>query len=186
LRSWKRASDLLWLPVGLAVFTPITLLIAVAILLDDGRPIFFRQPRLGVGRRPFDVIKLRTMRGGRVTRVGALLRKTGLDELPQFLNILRGEMSFVGPRPLTPDDVVRLGWTQPRHDFRWRLRPGITGLAQIRAGLGARASLAWDRLYLRRCGPLLDAGLLATTFAMNVVGKEPVKKLLLGTCRQWR
>jgi len=186
LRSWKRVSDLLWLPVGLVVFTPIALLIGTAILLDDGRPLFFLQPRLGLGRRRFQVIKFRTMRDGRVTRVGALLRKTGLDELPQFLNILRGEMSFVGPRPLTPEDVLRLGWTEPRHDFRWLTRPGITGLAQVRAGLGARASLAWDRLYLRRCGPLLDAGLLATTFVMNVVGKEPVKRLLLGTCRQWR
>ena len=184
--SWKRVSDLLWLPVGLAVFAPVALVIAAAILLDDGRPVLFRQPRLGRGRRTFRVFKFRTMRDGRVTRAGALLRKSGLDELPQFLNILRGEMSFVGPRPLTPDDVARLGWTEARHDFRWRLRPGITGLAQIRAGLGARASLAWDRLYLRHAGPVLDAVLLAVTFLMNVVGKAPVKRVLLGTCRQWR
>jgi lipopolysaccharide/colanic/teichoic acid biosynthesis glycosyltransferase len=184
----KRASDLFWLPVAVAVFAPIALVIAIAILLDDGRPLFFRQPRLGRGRRPFRVVKFRSMRDGRVTRVGALLRRTGLDELPQFWNILRGEMSFVGPRPLTEDDVVRLGWTSARYDFRWRLRPGMTGLAQIRAGAGARASLAWDRLYLWRGGlgldvVLLDVVLLATTFLMNFAGKAWVKRTLLGVSR---
>jgi lipopolysaccharide/colanic/teichoic acid biosynthesis glycosyltransferase len=181
--GWKRPSDLFWLVVAVLVFLPPAALIAVAILADDGWPLFFTQVRLGAGRRPFRVVKFRTMRDGRVTTVGALLRKTGLDELPQFANILRGEMSFVGPRPLTAADVVRLGWTEKRHDFRWRRAPGITGLAQIRAGRGARASLAWDRLYLRRCGPLLDAQLLATTFLMNLVGKSLVKRTLLGTER---
>jgi lipopolysaccharide/colanic/teichoic acid biosynthesis glycosyltransferase len=182
-RTGKRLADLFWLPIATAVFLPAALAIAAAIVADDGAPIFFVQPRLGLGRRRFRVLKFRTMRQGTVTRVGAWLRRTGLDELPQFINILHGEMSFVGPRPLTDADVARLGWDGPRHDFRWQWAPGITGLAQIRAGGGARESLAWDRLYTRRAGPILDAQLLATTFVMNLVGKAWVKRTLLGTCR---
>ena len=123
--------------------------IAGAILLEDGRPILFRQERVGRARRPFHVLKFRSMRGDRVTRVGKLLRATGLDELPQFLNILRGEMSAVGPRPLTASDIRRLGWDAPRYDFRPLLRAGGIGwdygpgllLAEQRAGyreLGAK------------------------------------------------
>jgi lipopolysaccharide/colanic/teichoic acid biosynthesis glycosyltransferase len=179
----KRLSDLFWLPIALLVFCPAALVIATAILIDDGRPLFYIQPRLGRRRARFDVLKFRTMRDGQVTRVGAVLRRTGLDELPQFVNILRGEMSFVGPRPLTEADVVRLGWTTPRYDFRWRRPPGITGLAQIRAGAGATASLAWDRLYGRVATPFLDTQILAATFLMNLAGKAWVKRTLLGSCR---
>ena len=177
----KRLADLLWLPLAAMVFAPIAILAAASILIDDGRPLFFLQLRLGKSRRPFRVIKFRTMRDGRVTRVGHVLRRTGLDELPQFWNILRGEMSFVGPRPLTSEDVDRLGWNGRRHAFRWRVRPGITGLAQVRAGAGARASLAWDWLYVRRRGTWLDTTLLATTFVMNFAGKAWVKRTLLGS-----
>src|SRR5687767_15494704 len=90
-----------------------------AVLVDDGGPVRFRPPRLGRRRRPFSILKIRTMRDGRVTRVGTALRATGLDEIPQFLNILSGEMSAVGPRPLTEADVRRLGWTGVEFDFRW-------------------------------------------------------------------
>ena len=179
----KRLADLLWLPVGMVVFLPIAIVVAAVIWADDGRPLFFRQWRLGRGRRPFRLLKFRTMRDGAVTRAGGWLRRTGLDELPQFANVLLGDMSFVGPRPLTPDDVCRLGWRGPRYDFRWRVRPGITGLAQVRARAGARASLAWDRVYVRHQGAWLDATLLATTFLMNLFGKAWVKRTLLGTPR---
>ena len=97
------------------------LAVAAAILLDDGRPVLFRQPRLGRRRRPFEILKFRSMRDGRVTRVGRLLRATGLDELPQFLNILRGDLSAVGPRPVTEEDAVRFGWTGPSAAARWRV-----------------------------------------------------------------
>ena len=179
----KRLADLLWLPVGMVVFLPIAIVVAAAIWIDDGRPLFFRQWRLGRGRRPFRLLKFRTMRDGAVTRVGAWLRRTGLDELPQFANVALGDMSFVGPRPLTPDDVHRLGWCGPHHDFRWRVPPGITGRAQVRAGAGARASLAWDRLYVRRQNAGLDAMLVAIAFAMNLFGKAWVKRTLLRTQR---
>jgi lipopolysaccharide/colanic/teichoic acid biosynthesis glycosyltransferase len=124
------------------------------------------------------------MRDGAVTRVGRWTRRTGLDELPQFWNILRGDMSFVGPRPLTPADVHRLGWEGPRFDFRWRLRPGITGLSQIHAGKSARHSLALDRVYVRRSGMGIDLYLLALTFLMNFAGKQTVQRYVLGLSRE--
>ena len=123
--------DVVGASAGLLVFAPVIALAAAAVFVDDGRPLFFRQKRLGYRRRPFSIIKIRTMRDGHVTRVGAVLRATGLDEVPQFINILSGEMSAVGPRPLTEGDVQRLGWIGTAYDFRWQVKPGLTGLAQI-------------------------------------------------------
>src|SRR5436190_20524151 len=115
----RRAFDLGGALAGLLFFAPVMLCIAVAILVDDGRPVLFRQARLGRGRRPFEILKFRSMRDGRVTRVGRVLRGTGLDELPQFLNILRGDLSAVGPRPVTDEDARRYGWTGPSASARW-------------------------------------------------------------------
>jgi lipopolysaccharide/colanic/teichoic acid biosynthesis glycosyltransferase len=122
----KRLFDLAGACAGLVVFAPAMAVIAMAILLDDGAPLLFTQPRLGYRRRPFSILKFRSMRDGRVTRVGRILRATGLDEVPQFINILRGDMSGVGPRPLTPADVDRLGWTGAEVEFRWQVKPGLT------------------------------------------------------------
>ena len=119
-------------------------------LVDDGRPVLFRQPRLGLRRRPFSILKIRTMRGGQVTRVGRVLRGTGLDEIPQFINILAGEMSAVGPRPLTEADVLRLGWNSAAFDFRWAHKPGLTGLAQIVGPASPQDALELDRTYTAR------------------------------------
>src|SRR5437868_5048041 len=116
----KRLFDVVGAAAGLLAFSPIMSIIAAAILVEDGGPVLFRQERLGRDRRAFTILKFRSMRDGRITRVGRILRATGLDELPQFVNVLRGEMSAVGPRPLTDSDVKRLGWTAPRHHFRWR------------------------------------------------------------------
>jgi len=116
---------------GLLFFGPVMMCVAAAILLDDGRPVFFKQSRLGRGRRLFEIVKFRSMRDGRVTRTGRVLRATGLDELPQFLNILRGDLSAVGPRPVTEADAARFGWTGPSAAARWRLEPGLTGLGQL-------------------------------------------------------
>src|SRR5262245_53299317 len=106
----QRLFDLAGASAGLAVFVPVMAGIAVAILMDDGWPVLFRQERIGLRRRPFQIRKFRTMRDGTVTRVGRVLRGTGLDEIPQLVNILRGDMSAVGPRPLTASDLVRFGW----------------------------------------------------------------------------
>jgi lipopolysaccharide/colanic/teichoic acid biosynthesis glycosyltransferase len=177
-RWGKRSFDLAGAAGGLIAFGPVMTLIAAAIVLDDGAPVLFRQERLGRGRRPFAILKFRSMRDGRVTRVGRLLRATGLDELPQFINILRGDMSAVGPRPLTASDVDRLGWTGRRCDFRWRVPPGLTGLAQVNDAGSGRRSLALDRRYVARQSLWLDLALVGISFAVNALGKQRVRRLL--------
>ena len=174
----QRTFDLVGALAGLVVFAPVMTVIAVAVLIDDGRPVVFRQERIGYKRRPFHILKFRSMRASRVTRVGRLLRATGLDELPQFVNILRGHMSAVGPRPLTADDVARLGWSGTRFDFRWACRPGLTGLAQL---VGARPdddSLAMDRVHAGGWSPSLDCQLIAWSFAVNAFGKTRIRRWL--------
>ena len=175
----KRVFDVCGAVGGVLFFGPIMLAIALAIRLDDGGPVLFRQPRLGRGRRVFHIVKFRSMRDGRVTRVGALLRATGLDELPQFLNILRGELSAVGPRPVTDADARRYGWTGPSAAPRWRVAPGLTGLGQL-AGRSPGESLALDRWYARRQSLALDCRLVAASFAVNALGKTRARKLLFG------
>lgn len=174
----RRIFDVTGAVAGLAVFLPIMAVIAVAIALDDGRPVLFRQPRLGYRRRPFEIFKFRTMRGGQVTLVGRILRATGLDEIPQFLNILRGDMSAVGPRPLTAADVARLGWDDTRFDFRWSCRPGLTGLAQLLGGSADDNALVLDRVHAQRWSPLLDCQLIAWSFAVNAFGKARIRAWL--------
>ena len=174
----KRLVDVIGATCGLVVFSPVMAAIAAALWCEDRGPLFFRQERLGRDRRPFTILKFRSMRDGRVTRIGRFTRATGLDELPQFINILRGEMSAVGPRPLTADDVRRLGWTAPEHDFRWRSRPGLTGLAQMACAGTTRAALELDRAYLERRSLQLDCQLIALSFAVNALGKARVRAFL--------
>jgi lipopolysaccharide/colanic/teichoic acid biosynthesis glycosyltransferase len=178
----KRAFDVAGAVGGLLFFGPLMACIAAAIALDDGVPVLFRQSRLGLRRRPIVVLKFRTMRDGRVTRIGRVLRATGLDELPQFVNILRGELSAVGPRPITEEDAQRFGWTGPAAAARWRLKPGLTGLAQL-AGRSARESLQLDRCYLRRRSLALDCRIVAMSFVVNVLGKRRARHLLFGRIR---
>jgi lipopolysaccharide/colanic/teichoic acid biosynthesis glycosyltransferase len=177
--AWrKRVFDLAGAAAGLVAFSPVMTAIALAILLEDGRPILFRQERVGRGRRLFHIVKFRSMRNDRVTRVGRFLRGTGLDEIPQFLNILRGEMSAVGPRPLTELDVQRLGWDASRYDFRWRVAPGLTGLAQVMGAGPSHVSAALDRCYVARQSLSLDLRMVAVSFAINAFGKTRVRQFL--------
>jgi lipopolysaccharide/colanic/teichoic acid biosynthesis glycosyltransferase len=175
----KRAFDLCGAAGGLLFFAPLMLGVACAILVDDGRPLLFRQARLGRGRRHFEIVKFRSMRDGRVTRVGRILRTTGLDELPQFLNILRGDLSAVGPRPVTEEDVRRFGWDGPSAAVRWRVTPGLTGLGQL-AGRSPRESLRLDRCYARRRSVMFDCRIVAMSFVVNLLGKSRARRLLFG------
>src|SRR4051794_9033928 len=172
----QRMFDVVGAAAGLMVFAPVMAVIACAVLMDDGRPILFRQERLGCRRRPFHVLKFRSIRDGRVTRAGRWLRRTGLDELPQFINILRGEMSAVGPRPLTHDDVRRLGWEGPDFEFRWACRPGLTGLAQLSSGRADAETLPLDRVHACGWSMALDCQLIAWSFAVNAFGKPRVQR----------
>jgi lipopolysaccharide/colanic/teichoic acid biosynthesis glycosyltransferase len=174
----KRLLDVAGAAGGLLFFLPAMTAVSLAILLEDGFPLLFRQQRLGAGRRPFTILKFRSMRNGQITRVGRILRTTGLDELPQFINVLRGEMSAVGPRPLTAADTARLGWGAPRYDDRFQVPPGLTGLAQVVGSRASRSSLFLDRRYIARQSVWLDARLIALSFAINALGKQRVRELI--------
>jgi undecaprenyl phosphate N,N'-diacetylbacillosamine 1-phosphate transferase len=174
----KRAVDLIAAGTACLIFAPLAAGLALAIACEDGGSPLFLQTRVGQRRRPFTVFKFRTMRDQQVTRVGRWLRQTGLDELPQFINVCRGEMSVIGPRPLTAEDVRRLGWAGRNHEWRFAARPGITGLSQLLAGRSARYSRRLERLYLRRQSLSVDLRLIALTFAVSLVGKRVVRQWL--------
>lgn len=176
----KRAMDIALAASACLVFAPAVAVIGVAICLEDRGSPFFTQPRIGAGRATFRILKFRTMRDGRVTRVGHWLRRTGLDELPQFVNVYRGEMSVVGPRPLTAEDVDRLDWSSAHHDWRFAMKPGITGIAQLAGGRSARHSARLDRLYLRRQNALLDLRIILLSFVINIMGKPTVRAWMRG------
>lgn len=164
--------------IALTIFSPVLIAVGFLILVADGRPIFFRQERLGLFKRPFRILKFRTMKDGQVTGFGYWLRRTGLDELPQIWNVLIGDMSVVGPRPLTRLDVDRFGWDQNYYDLRWSVIPGITGLSQLYMGMGARVSFCFDRSYMKSRSFGLDVKIILLTFAMNLFGKARIRGLL--------
>jgi lipopolysaccharide/colanic/teichoic acid biosynthesis glycosyltransferase len=174
----KRALDLLVAGSACAAFAPLVAAVSVATWLEDSGSPLFEQSRVGRQRQPFTILKLRSMREQRVTRVGRWLRHTGIDELPQFVNVLRGEMSVVGPRPLTQSDVERLGWHESTADWRFAVNPGITGLSQLLAGPASRSTRRLDRLYLQKQSLLLDLRLIALSFAVNLAGKRTVRRWL--------
>ncbi|HEY3613971.1 MAG TPA: sugar transferase [Gaiellales bacterium] len=173
----KRAVDIVGAAAGLAVAAPILALAACAIRLEDRGPVLFRQLRLGRGASEFEILKLRTMtvdaetlrsdgvveaNDPRITRIGAFLRRTAIDELPQLWHVLTGEMSLVGPRPVPPSHLERYDETQRR---RLDVKPGLTGWAQIhgRASLPWPERLALDVEYVDNQSLALDARILART-----------------------
>jgi len=166
--------------LAIGLFSPFVLLISLMILLEEGRPVFFIQKRLGRYRKPFLIYKFRTMNAKGVTRMGKWLRLTGLDEIPQFINVFKGEMTFIGPRPLTEEDIKRFGWHRSQYDSRWNIPPGITGLAQLFGGRSARQSWLLDVLYLKRKSAILDMKLVFLSFLVNIFGKRIIRKTLKG------
>lgn len=167
----KRGLDVVGAALLLVVLAPLLGLVALGIWLDDGRPVFFTQTRVGQGGAPFRLWKFRTLTTGpkdptrpadHTTRLGAVLRRWALDELPQLWNVLRGEMSLVGPRPTLPDQVQHYG---PHERIRLRVRPGLTGWAQIhgRNALSWPARIDLDVWYVRNWSLALDLRILART-----------------------
>ena len=183
---YKRGFDLAVVALALVALAPLWVLlalgIALAIRLDDAGPLLYRQRRLGRAGRVFTIVKFRTLvpdaeagtgpvwsREGdpRVTRVGRVLRRLHLDELPQVVNVVRGEMSLVGPRPERPELAARIERTLPEFRDRLRVRPGIAGLAQATRD-GSRTperKLHYDRLYIARMSPWLDIRLCVRCLA---------------------
>jgi exopolysaccharide biosynthesis polyprenyl glycosylphosphotransferase len=189
----KRTIDVVGAAVLLALTLPLQALLVVLIRRDGG-PGLFSQERIGEGGRRFRLIKLRTMRVGadasaqwacaddpRTTGIGAFLRRTHLDELPQLVNVLRGEMSLVGPRPEQPEFVERLERMLPLYQRRHLMRPGITGWAQIRCGYaGSDVGSAWklchDLYYVKHRSLGMDVLILFETLATLVLEREPVMR----------
>ena len=150
----KRFFDITISLLGLIALLPLFLIIALAIKLDAPGPVIYKQKRLGLKAEPFTIYKFRSMRLGaekggvyeaendpRVTRVGRLLRRTSINELPQFVNIIKGDMSLIGPRPVLPFHPWPLEQYTEEQKQRFRVRPGVTGWAQV----SGRKNLMWDR-----------------------------------------
>jgi len=194
----KRAFDILLSGTGLILSSPIWLIAGVAIVLEDGFPVFFRQIRWGKGGRAFSALKFRSMRKGsekgrsvqagqedpRITRVGRFLRACAMDELPQLWNIFRGDMSFVGPRALPINEIQSSESDRDVPDeaipgFRERLavRPGLTGIAQIFADrdVSRARKFRYDLLYIRRRNFWLDIRLILLSFYISFRGRWEVR-----------
>ena len=181
---WKRPFDLAFTVPALVLLSPVFALVALAVRVNLGSPVIFRQQRPGKHGRPFTLYKFRTMRDARdaagallpdarrLTRLGAFLRATSLDELPELINVLRGEMSLVGPRPLL---MEYLPLYSPEQRRRHDVRPGITGWAQVngRNALTWREKFALDVQYVDRVSPALDLRILALTM-VSVVRSEGI------------
>jgi lipopolysaccharide/colanic/teichoic acid biosynthesis glycosyltransferase len=191
----KRAFDIVVSAVGMIVFAPVAVLIAIAIKLEDGGPILFKQDRVGRSCDVFVAYKFRSMvvdaerltgavqatvNDPRVTKVGRVLRATAFDELPQLWNIFRGDMSVVGPRPLRPGeaDTTADGSMLPLsaisgYEARHRVRPGLTGIAQVYAArdLPRTGKFRYDLLYQKKAGFCLDLRLIVQSFWITARGR---------------
>jgi exopolysaccharide biosynthesis polyprenyl glycosylphosphotransferase len=187
----KRLTDLL-IACSLIAFTlPLMLIVALAINCDSPGPVFFRQERVGLNGRRFALLKFRSMRqdaeadgrpvwaaarDDRITRVGGFIRLARIDELPQLFNVLRGDMSLVGPRPERPHFVDHLDKIIPSYDERHTVLPGITGWAQVNYPYGAsiedaRQKLAYDLYYIANRSLLLDLRILRATVGVVIFQK---------------
>ena len=195
----KRLFDSALAAIGLLVSSPLWVIIPAAIKLEDGGPVFYPQERVGLRGTVFQALKFRSMRPNaealtgpvqatendpRVTRVGRILRATAMDELPQLVNILVGDMSFVGPRPLRPGEVEVRGDGEvqrldeiPGYQERHGVRPGLTGLTQVFAprDISRASKFRLDRLYIRRASFWLDLRLILLSFWITARGTWEVR-----------
>ena len=187
----KRISDIIPAALGLTVMAPIMVIIAILIKLDSRGPVFFRQERVGEGGEVFTLLKFRSMRedaeaktgpvwakkdDDRVTGLGRILRKTRLDELPQLINVLKGDMSFVGPRPERQFFVEQLIEKIPYYSLRGSVKPGVTGWAQICYPYGASEEDAYEKLqydlyYIKNMSFLLDLTIIFETAKVVLLGR---------------
>ena len=185
----KRAFDAALAGLGLVLSAPLWAILSIMIKLEDGGPVFFRQQRVGLKGRVFEVLKFRSMRPDaekatgavwaqrgdpRVTPIGRFLRRTRLDEVPQLWNVLRGDMSFVGPRPERPEFVVELTGQIPFYGQRHVVRPGLTGWAQVRHNYGSSVEdsmqkLQFDLYYIKNLSIAFDLFIMLETIKTVLV-----------------
>jgi len=186
----KRLLDLACGIIGLTLALPIMAVVAIAVKLGSKGPILYRQTRVGRMSRPFEVLKFRSMKTDaekdngaqwavendpRTTKIGRFIRKYRLDELPQFINVIRGDMSFIGPRPERPEFVQELRKTIPYYDERHTVRPGLTGWAQVQYSYGASVEdafnkLEYDLFYLKNLSLTFDLAILFRTVRIVLGG----------------
>ena len=189
----RRMTSFVFSVVGLVVTAPLMVLIAVAIKLDSRGPVFFIQKRAGLGEKTFRLVKFRTMHPiestsdtersvwgrdstARITRIGRILRKLRLDELPQFINIIRGDMDLVGPRPEMVDNVKTMTEQIPYYSLRMGVRPGLTGWAQVRHGYSVSQEdvtekMRYDLYYIKHMSVWFDIKILIDTVKIVLLGK---------------
>ncbi len=186
----KRVMDIVFTSVGIVVLFPLLILIAVAIKLTSPGPVLFRQRRMGMDGSVFDILKFRTMRADaeketgavwatkndpRRTRVGVILRSTSLDELPQLINVLKGEMSLVGPRPERPELIIKFKQTIPKYMLRHKTKAGITGWAQVhgyRGNTSLEKRIECDLYYIQNWSLSLDLKIILMTFWSGLINKS--------------
>ena len=191
VRISKRFSDIFFSIMGLVLSAPIFAVLAVMIKMTSEGPVFYAQERVGENGRPFMLLKFRSMRKDaealsgpvwalkddpRVTPLGKVMRALRLDEIPQMINVLKGEMSFVGPRPERPVFVARLREKIPYYDLRFTVKPGITGWAQVKYPYGATEQdalekLQYDLYYIKHLSPLFDLTIILETIRVVLLGK---------------
>ncbi|WDT86982.1 sugar transferase [Alteromonas sp. 009811495] len=174
----KRIFDIIMSFVAIIIFIIPALIISCLIIYFFKHPVLFTQSRIGENKKPFKILKFQTLVENKPTKLGQILRKSGLDELPQFVNVLKGDMSVIGPRALTIEDIARLKWDREFYDFRWNVKPGISGLAQIYGGQHKKTSIFWDKQYIKSYGLSLDLKIILVSFTMNIFGKTKVRRMI--------
>ncbi len=187
----KRAFDLLVSLIGIIITSPVVLIVYLVILIKEGRPVFYTQERATIGNRTFKLVKFRSMvvnaesetgaiwaqeNDPRVTKLGRFLRRFWLDELPQLFNVLKGDMSLVGPRPERPFFIDQFSESIPDFQYRLTVKAGVTGLAQVMGKYSTTPEnkIKYDLMYIRNAGLLFDIKIVI----------ETVKKILLGTLKR--
>jgi lipopolysaccharide/colanic/teichoic acid biosynthesis glycosyltransferase len=174
----KRAFDIIFSLIALLIFGIPILVICVLLKFREGHSILFKQERIGKDKQAFKILKFQTMVNEVPTRTGKILRRTGLDEIPQFINVFKGDMSIVGPRALTNYDIERLSWNDDYHSSRWKQKPGITGYAQIYGGQHRKTSWFWDKYYIKNNNIFVDFAIVFISFLMNLFGKTRIRQII--------
>ncbi|HOH38586.1 MAG TPA: sugar transferase [Spirochaetota bacterium] len=177
-KTMKRLFDITFSLLALTVFAFPVILISIVLVLREKHPVIFKQNRIGLNKSIFAIYKFQTMVNEVPTKTGKFLRKTGLDEIPQFINVLKGEMSIVGPRALTDYDIKRLNWNTATYSIRWNVKPGISGFAQIYGGQNKETSWYWDKKYIDHSNIVIDLIVVIISFAMNFIGKRRVRNII--------